>query len=209
MIQKYQDIHKGKTCLVIGNGPSLKDIPNSFLNKYPSFGSNRIYLKYVPTYYVAVNPLVIEQNKKEIEALDCVKFIRQGMMVSGEQLVSAPYKGFSKSPHKWIYEGYTVTYVSLQLAYFMGFKTVLLVGVDHRYTFDGGPNKENVMEGDDPNHFDPNYFKGQAWNNPDLIQSQFSYEMADMIYNADKRRIINLTKGTALDTFPKGNIEQW
>ena len=57
------DKHRGETCLIIGNGPSLNDVPLEFLHKYPSFGTNRIYLKegFTPTYYCSVNPLVISQ----------------------------------------------------------------------------------------------------------------------------------------------------
>ena len=36
---------KGETCLIIGNGPSLANIPLKFLKKYASFGTNRIYLR--------------------------------------------------------------------------------------------------------------------------------------------------------------------
>ena len=55
--------HKGETALVIGNGPSLSDMPLGFLTMYHSFGTNRIYLLdgFMPDYYVAVNNLVIEQ----------------------------------------------------------------------------------------------------------------------------------------------------
>jgi hypothetical protein len=209
MISKFLNNHWGQTCVIIGNGPSLRDVPNAFLDEYPTFGANKIYLKYIPTYYVAVNPLVISQNKSVIEMLPCEKFVREGMIMAAHQLHISPVKEFSKEPHRYIYEGYTVTFVSLQLAYFFGFTTVLLVGVDHRYKFAGKPNEKNFMNTDDPNHFDASYFRGQDWNNPDLAQSEISYTMAKSVFEADNRKIINLTSGSDLKVFEFGDISDY
>ena len=69
--------HKGDTALVIGNGPSLNDVPLEFLTRYKSFGTNRIYLLdgFTPTYYVAVDPVAIEPFIREIRKLESEKFI--------------------------------------------------------------------------------------------------------------------------------------
>lgn len=190
-----------QTCIVIGNGPSLKDVPNEWLDKYPTFGTNRIFLKYQPTYYVAINPLVVRQNLNKINEMNCSRFVRANMGAYGSQLHSSTIALFSYEPLVWVNEGYTVTYVCLQLAYWMGFEEVLLVGVDHRYQYEGKPNQTKRMEGDDPNHFDPAYFRGMDWQNPDLKASELYYKVARAIYEADGRRIINMTPNTALEVF--------
>lgn len=205
---RLKDKYKGQTCVVAGNGPSLREVPNDFLHKYPLFGTNRCYLKFIPDFYVVVNPLVIEQNCEQIEALNCTKFVREKMGLYGYQLKRTGKHIFSYEPDKRIYEGYTVTYVCLQLAYFMGFETVLLVGVDHRYTLNGKPNEKKMMEAD-PNHFDPSYFSGQYWHNADLKNSGEAYELARDAYAKGGKSIINLTRGSALKTFPFGMIEDW
>jgi hypothetical protein len=197
------DIHKGETCFVIGNGPSLKDVPNEFLNRHPSFGSNRIYLKYLPTYYVVINELLIKQYKEEIDALETTKFAREDTNVRNAfplHLVEAPM--FSFAPTEWVFDGHNTTFVLLQLAFWMGFTTVKLVGVDHRYEFEGLPNQTLRMEGDDPNHFDPEYFKGAQWQAPDLEVSELAYVMAKEAYEANGRQIVNITRGSALTVFP-------
>jgi hypothetical protein len=209
MYRHFDNLHEGETALVIGNGPSLRDVPVEFLCRYPTFGANRVYLKFQPSYYVAINPLVVEQNKTDIRRLSCPKFIRAGMGIPSYALYSATKQPFSFEPLSWVNEGWTVTYVSLQLAYYMGFTTVLLVGVDHRYQFDGKPNEKRIMTGDDPNHFDPTYFKGQEWNNPDLAKSGNYYGVAREVFEAAGRRIINLTEGSALDVFERGEIASW
>ena len=215
--KRLQNRHKGETAIVIGNGPSLKDIPVAFLEKYASFGTNRIYLldDFLPTYYVAVNPLVIEQSAGYIKDIECeAKFITafytQHLLTDAIPLYSSVIPAFSRDPEKFTYEGYTVTYVCLQLAFFMGFKTVLLVGVDHKYEFKGLPNQMMIAEGDDVNHFHPDYFgAGVKWHNPDLVQSERAYRMAKTVFDMDGRSIVNLTPGSALDVFEKGDWSEW
>jgi len=205
------------TCVVIGNGPSLADVPISFLNKYDSFSANRLFPEYLPGFrhkwYVAVNPLVVEQSIDEICRLDAsAKFItdRYANRVPGcFPLHSFALKRFSTEPWRGVYEGYTVTFVSLQLAYALGYKRVLLVGVDHRYKFDGRPNEERVLVGKDPNHFHPDYFTGQHWNNPDLAQSRNSYLMARNFYDNHGVEILNLGPDSALDVFEKDDLENF
>ncbi len=209
--------HKGETTLVIGNGPSLNDVPLEFLNKYPSFGTNRIYLldNFIPDYYVAVNPLVLEQFHGEINLMECEKFItarfvKSGTIINATELYSSTIPCFSRHPDDYVSEGHTVTFVCLQLAYFMGFTTVLLVGVDHSFEFEGIPNGLAKAEGKDVNHFHPDYFAdGTLWHNPDLVQSERAYHMAKTVFDDDGRKIVNLTPGSKLDVFERGEIAEW
>ena len=97
----------------------------------------------------------------------------------------------------------------MQLAFHMGFETVLLVGVDHKFKMDGTPNQETTWQGDDPNHFSPDYFKGTRWNNPDLANSERAYRLAEKAYRDAGRRIVNLTEGTAEQVFEKGTVAEW
>lgn len=213
----YQDQHAGETCVIVGNGPSLRDVPLSFLKKRPTFGTNRIYLHaegFLPTYYCAVNPLVIEQSLAEICAIPAqtAKFIAAPFaeQVPGSfPLRSAGSPLFSFAPSEYIYEGYTVTFVCLQLAFFMGFRTVLLVGVDHRFITNGTPNAEAVWEGNDPNHFTESYFKDARWHNPDLERSAHAYVLAEKAFRENGRRVLNLTRDTALDVFTKEPLKKW
>ncbi|MCH7611709.1 MAG: hypothetical protein IIB10_13615, partial [Chloroflexi bacterium] len=221
---ELKDYHKGETCVIIGNGPSLKDVPLDFLKAYPTFGLNRINLMddFEPYYHVAVNPLVLEQFGEEI--LEAYKgkvrrfFLRQDWITKIQGLNMQPSvipirslsnEKFYGDPRAGLYEGHTVTYVAMQIAYWMGFKTVLLVGIDHSYQFGGVPNEERIWKGNDPNHFHPEYFKGKKWNNPDLVMSQRAYRLAREAFEADGRRIVNLTAGTKLEVFEKGELAEW
>ena len=205
--------HEGETALIIGNGPSLRNVSREFLQKYPSFGTNRIYLMdgFTPTYYCSVNPLVIQQFSEDIAMIDAPKFLPAAYCFDDTclPLNSAGMVLFSQDASQWIYEGHTVTFVCMQIAYYMGFKTVLLVGVDHSFVYDGRPNEQRVMDGNDPNHFHPDYFKGKQWNNPDLARSEHAYKLARAMYEAHDRRIINLTPNTKENVFEHGDINDW
>jgi hypothetical protein len=204
--------HKGETGLVICNGPSLNKVPLAFLKKYPSFGTNRIYLMkdFLPTYYVCMTPTVINQFKKEIEQIPRDKFTLYGIPLNNSYKVKATKnKMFSYEPCVETYDGYTVTFMCLELAYYMGFQTVLVVGLDHRYQFLGRPDEVKTFVGDDVNHFSKEYFKDKKWNLPNLEEMKKSYQMAENAYRKDGRKIINLTEGSALDVFERGLISTW
>jgi hypothetical protein len=107
-----------------------------------------------------------------------------------------------------LWEGATVTFGAMQLAYFMGFKTVYLIGVDHSFATQGKPNTTITSEGDDPNHFNPGYFgKGFRWQLPDLETSEMAYTMARSAYQKADREIIDATVGGKLTIFPKVDYE--
>lgn len=69
MASSIDDVYKthvGDTALIIGNGPSLSAIPDKLLNKYVSFGCNRIWERedFSPDYFVAVDGWVPEENEE-------------------------------------------------------------------------------------------------------------------------------------------------
>ena len=111
---------------------------------------------------------------------------------------------FSTDVSNRVWEGATVTNVCLQLAYHMGFKEAILIGVDHSFATKGKPNTTVQSEGDDPNHFSAAYFgKGFRWQLPDLETSEMGYRMARQAYEKAGRRVLDATIGGKLDIFEK------
>ena len=97
-----------------------------------------------------------------------------------------------------------MTYVALQIAYYMGFTEAILIGVDHNFATRGRANVTVVSEGDDPNHFSPSYFgPGFRWQLPDLVASERAYRLAKEAYEADGRRVLDATVDGKLKVFPK------
>ena len=212
--------YRNKSCVIIGNGPSIRDLDLSRFRDVDTFCLNRGYLLWrdqnlTPTFLLAVNDLVIEQFHQEMIDVGCPLYVpwQHHQLFRG-----APQSTFVETRWherffedlKWgLWPGSTVTFAALQLAYHMGFSTAVLVGVDHRFKDQGPAHKEIVQEADDPNHFAANYFgKGVRWNLPDLDGSEFAYRLALQAYVADERRIIDATKNGALQVFPKIELDE-
>ena len=211
-----KDLHRGQRCFIIGNGPSLKETDLSYLQGEYTFGLNRIYMLFSEmgfntSYYLSVNSLVVEQCADDIRALPMPKFIswRSHNLIRPTDdmaFLHTTYSGpkFARDARGRLWEGATVTYVALQLAYHMGFEQVILIGVDHSFVTQGTPNTTVVSQGDDPNHFHAGYFgKGFRWQLPDLDTSERAYIMARQAYEADGRQVVDATIGGKLTVFPK------
>lgn len=215
----YKNKHLGERCFIIANGPSLKEMDLSCLTNEITFGMNRIYLlfdqiPFQPTYYVCVNELVLEEFYQDIRSLPMPKFLnwdrRNLYDLTDEKSIFLRYNlaikdSFGYEPTKTQYSGGTVTYASLQLAYFMGFKEVILIGLDHNYVEKGTPNKVEVRQtAQDESHFHPNYFpKGVKWQLPDLLRSEVAYQLAREAYEKDGRRVLDATPGGKCQIFEK------
>jgi hypothetical protein len=223
-LAELRDIHKGKRAFIIGNGPSLKQTDLGKLKNEITFGMNRIYLMFPElgfktSYLSVVNDLVIEQTASDLAALQIPKFITwrsrrffDPAQFGGAQADRLPtflystYDSprFSTDVRGRIWEGATVTYVTMQLAFHMGFDEVIILGVDHNYTTTGKPNTTITSQGDDPNHFSGQYFgKGFRWQLPDLETSEIAYRMARTAYEKAGRRILDATVGGKLTIFEK------
>jgi hypothetical protein len=82
--------------------------------------------------------------------------------------------------------------------------------VDHSFKSKGKPNQTVESQGDDPNHFSPEYFgKGFRWQLPDLDTSEVAYRMAHQAFLADQRQILDATIGGQLDVFPKVDYDRY
>jgi len=222
-IQKLDSLrnkYRGERCFIIGNGPSLKDTDLSKMKTEFTFGMNRIYLGFPDwgfqtSFLVCVNSLVIEQVYKDFQELEIPKFFswrsRKLLYPTGKPDINThflftTYTGptFARKATNRLWEGATVTYVCLQLAFHMGFKTAVLIGVDHSFAVDGTPNTTVVSQGDDQSHFDPSYFgKGFKWQLPDLVTSEQSYGLARKGYADAGREVLDATVGGKLKIFPK------
>jgi hypothetical protein len=115
---------------------------------------------------------------------------------------------FSGDVSDRVFEGSTVTYVAMQLAFHMGFNEVILVGVDHSFSTKGRPNETVISAGDDPDHFSNQYFgKGFRWQLPDLEASEQAYQLAEHAFIESGRRILDATVDGQLEVFPKLKLE--
>lgn len=217
LLREYYDIHRGYRCFILGNGPSLRHTDLDLLKDEFTFGLNRIYLMFPDlgfptTYLVSINTLVIEQCAQEMMALSIPKFITwraRKWMAKDPGVIFldtdyTPPETFTEDLSGRVYEGSTVTYVALQIAFYMGFEKVILIGVDHSFKDKGPANTIVVSDGEDMNHFHPDYFgKGFRWQLPDLEGSERAYRLARQAYENNGRQVLDATIGGKLTIFPK------
>jgi hypothetical protein len=222
-ILSFQNIHKNERCFIVANGPSLTKTNLDLLENEITFGLNRIYLNFDrssfrPSYYVAINELVLEQYAAEILKLRMPKFINWNRRSFFPQ--NDPGIIFLKSKHVFsdsfqsdltrpMVIGGTVTFATLQLAFYMGFSQVVLVGLDHSYNEKGIPNeKETRTQKIDQSHFHPDYFpKGSKWQLPDLSRSEIDYQIARCNFEKDGREILDATINGKCQIFKKVSFE--
>ncbi len=217
LLRLYKDQFKGQRCFIIGNGPSLRNTNLTLLKDEHTFGLNRIYLifpelGFQTRYLVSVNDLVLEQCAAEMSQLNILKFVtwrarRWFKKDPQARFIDSDFTGpenFTGDLSGRIFEGFTVTYAALQIAFYMGYSEAVLVGVDHNFQTKGPSNSTVTSQGDDPNHFAPNYFgAGFRWQLPDLEGSERAYTLARHAYEAAGRSIVDATVGGKLTVFPK------
>jgi hypothetical protein len=219
-LAELKDIHKGKRAFIIGNGPSLNQTDLGRLKNEVTFAMNRFYLAFpelgfTTSYICVTNDLVVEQFAADLAALPIPKFIawrshrhfsQQLPITQLPTFVYTSYTGpkFSQDARGRVWEGGTVTNLALQLAFHMGIEKAILIGVDHNFVDKGEANKTIVSEGDDQNHFMPNYFgKGVKWQLPDLDTSEIGYTFAREAYRKAGREVVDATVGGKLMIFRK------
>lgn len=223
-LASYQNKYIGKTAVLLANGPSLANEDLSFTKNYVTFGLNRVYLGLVDLkidldFLVCVNRLVLSQFSGEFEELQCERFFSwdERKRFKRDNAINWVHKGFSTKEFsddisRGINPAATVTYAALQLIYYMGFKKVIILGMDHNFTLEKSkiPNtKETYTHSKDVNHFIENYFpKGVKWETPDLLSSEYFYKVARDRFEADDRQIYDCTTGGKCEVFVKTTVNQ-
>ena len=229
-LRRFKDLHKGERCFIVGNGPSLKKTDFNLLRNEATFAVNGIFYMYdeigfTPTYYVVEDNHVVDDNLERIISYPArTKFFPAKFSSAIEGIPSAQllptnwefyYKSskwfetprFSRDIDKIIYVGQTVTYLNLQLAHYMGFQEVVLIGVDFSYQVPKSSGIEGftiISNEDDPNHFHPSYFgKGKKWHFPKLENCEKVYKHSREIYEEDEREVLDATIGGKLDVYKK------
>lgn len=218
LLKKYSN----KPILIVGNGPSLNKTPLADVDpKHVSIGMNKINLLYNksswrPEIITCVNGLVIRQNKDFFNETDSILIVPVKAFYLGvkarKNVLFTKLKDEERiedNIEKSISSGCTVTFTALQIAAYLKPKSVSIVGVDHSFTYDKGQDHDiKKFEGDDVNHFDKNYFKGQYWGIPNLSGSEILYKLSDDYFKSKNIPIKDYTIDGKLTIFEKANIEE-
>ena len=221
-LDKMKSLVNGRPLLIVGNGPSLNETPLDEFSAAFSIGMNKIDLIFQrtdwrPDIIVTQNSLVVRQHWKSMRDSGIPQFLSwnsRWMMPFGARknfnfFLTRPRPDFQKNVAQAVGASGTVTYAVLQFAYHLGANPVILVGVDHNFTYTDSPNDYQKREGKDVNHFDPNYFaEGQYWGVPNLDASEIGFQLAKAAFEADGRVVYDATINGKLRVFEKISIEQ-
>lgn len=233
---KYDD----QRCFIIGNGPSLRKEDLQKLKNSVSFASNSIYALYKsidwrPTFYCAQDPIFCKEMMSNEESMQRVIQGCDAAFIAllGEGIQFREYPDmrhvyymrtldarsgngklkFSTDCCEQVYTAGTITYSMLQLAVYMGFKQIYLLGMDFSYSVekheDNSITRQNVC-----NHMEEiereekKLYKSliSRWGSSYLAEIDLQlagYKTAKEYADAHDIEIYNATRGGKLEVFPR------
>lgn len=217
-IKRYKNIHSGERCFILATGPSLTIDDVRKLKTEYTFGMNSICLLFdelgwETTYYGVQDYNVYDRLKTKYKQLkSTVLFLGDGISKQERSEVKhIPFAldylnhkytydklmtKFSRDAYQQIFDGYTITYSLIQLAVYMGFEKIYLLGNDCSYPKD--PTKQHFM---DFGHYDPSTLTAR-----DRIL--FAYQYAFDYLKETNIRIYNATRGGELEIFPRVDLDE-
>lgn len=156
-LKKLENRHKGQRCFVIGNGPSLTIDDLNLISRDVTFAANRIYEAFSdtdwrPTYYSVTDSVFFDYfhdltvktcrenmpDTTKLFWLNLIKDIKEPLPFCDEiyfdlNMMHRDVPEFSKRADLFLYRGSTIIYVMIQLAVYMGFDEIYLLGVDNDF----------------------------------------------------------------------------
>ena len=225
-IAAYKDKYAGKRCFLIGNGPSLRaeDLDVLAANGEVCFAFNRIYnifdqTKWRPDFYISQDEKMLQGCADVVDRTSLgVKFIPINlkwyydiqirdatwfMMRSPAENAGKPLD-FSDDAARVLYQASTGMYTAAQLAAYMGFKEIYLIGVDHHFHISQNNAGEIIVDDSVKDYFSEKYNTDKEnLYIPNTEKSTLTY--VAMKEQCERRgiRVFNATRGGKLEVFKR------
>jgi hypothetical protein len=215
----------GQRCFIIGNGPSLTWNDLDRITNEKTFASNKIYLSYPhtefrPFFYSVIDSYVLDNNLEEITAVNGLRlfphYFEEKLAANDETIffrsAGPNLGGFGFEPvlGRHFYGGYSVVFAQMQLAWYLGFREIYLIGMDHTWHIpEDAQIKDDgyyqvLTSGGEVNHFHPDYRKpGEKWTMPLPEQQEKAYQFAREFIEKNGGMIRNATRGGKLEVFER------
>lgn len=229
-IKKLKNKHRGKRCFLIGNGPSLSvsDLEKLRSNGDICFGFNRIYnifesTQWRPDYYLSQDHKMLAGCVEEVNAMSLpVKLIPMDLpWEHGLRLkITHPFKmlwkpmedlspsGFSADASGGLYWGSTCLYTAAQLAVYMGFSEIYLLGVDHRFRISQNNKGDIVVDDSVKDYFCDKYNEDKdKLYIPNTDTSTLAYIAMKKGCDEHGVKVYNATRGGMLEVFPRVDFD--
>lgn len=215
-ILELKDLYVGQRCFLIGNGPSLSGEDLDKIKDEKSFSSNKIFSIFNKTIWRPYFYIIADQSYCEtINALD----IPAKKRLVGLETNSKPLKMYMnnredvilyhKETHldefrkplislnceQAVFGGHTVLFEAFEFAVYMGFKEIVLLGVDCDYSL-----SNTHFYGDNSANYDYSQTTDdmlKAW----LAIKEFSENNGIQIYNASRGGKLDFFERISLDNY--------
>lgn len=220
-LKKYHNIHSGDRCFIIATGPSLTIEDLELLKNEKTFGMNsitKIYDKtnFRPTYYGIQDHIVYAKMESEILEYyknddnvfvsDRIKWhskigvnwnvfpLNMSYHAYRRWFYNKFFAKFSDDIYRRVYSGFSITYSLIEIAVYMGFKEIYLIGADCSFT---KPGKVHFVE------------HGVVDMSLDTARERniAGYEAALEYTKHHDVKIYNATRGGELEVFERINLD--
>lgn len=221
-LSKYKNIHKGERCFIIGNGPSLNVEDLNKLSSEYTFVSNRFYTidtMMVPTYYFMHDSVLLPKNFTRVCETNCkarffgvhsgtFDYLKQTNTDNNLYYINElkSNKGFtiSKDVPKGLNSIGSVSFSMIQLALYMGFKEIYLLGFDHSFSKEIKDGKL-VNNKDVVDHF--SQYKEGVSVPAKVDDITYGFEIVKEYAQKNNIIIKNITRGGKLEVFQRATLE--
>lgn len=221
-LKSMKNMASRKSCFIIGNGPSLTTDDLELIKDQDCFAANLIFrifekTNWRPKYFVIQDRYADTGNAldyMEVQYMFISEYYwrKRGMNNPHAVCIRARRNNlnkkisFSEDISDYIINMPTITYTMIQLAVYLGYDNIYLLGMDHSYalTYD---EKGNVVQDDT---VDSHFFTDK--NPKDVIANiegmNKAYIVARDYAKEHNVSIINVTRGGKLEWFPRMGLEE-
>lgn len=212
----------GKRCFIIGNGPSLTVEDLNKLRNEDCFASNLIFKIFNKTDWRPKFYFIQDRYAKIGNFLDKTKisyiFIgdyfwrtrefnnKNAYCFHTKRIIKNKNLKFSTDVEKCIYDGGTITYTMLQIAVYMGYKEIYLLGMDHNYERVIDNKRKITINNHQKSHFFDDENKNEVIANLELMEN--AYKAAKKYTDRNNIKIFNVTRGGRLEIFERKNLDE-
>lgn len=228
-LASLKNIHVGRRCFIIGNGPSLQATDLNVLAKHNeiTFAFNRIYnifeqTSWRPTYYISQDEKMLRNTW---EKMCTVPAKERFFPIEMKWYYNIPLHNalffhqqnpkdilkpiFSENISQFIGNSKTVAFTAMQLAVYMGIREIYLIGTDHHFHTSINAKGEIIVDPTARDYFCDAYnIDKKDLYIPNTDESTYTFIAAKQYGDAHGIKIFNATRGGKLEVYPRVSFDE-
>ena len=211
-----------KSCFIIGNGPSLRTTDLDRLKNIDSFGMNEIHKVFSSTTWRPKYYLIMDRYSKtspeQLRDVDCEYvflgdyYCRFNKVLRDDAIRVHQHIGFNEDIFKishdissFVTSSPTVSFIAMQIAAYLGYKEIYLLGFDHNYSFEFASNGSIIRTNSERAHFFEDDIPEDIIAN--VRGMQRSYECFRDYAKENRMVVKNATRGGKLQVFERVDFD--